>query len=150
MVSSGTGVKMSLNSKICLCLPLLEWILDSNCSQKVVQFKILILIQFKVTRFGNMQHISSTKLCGVEGWSENVKLFSTVDCFKHLSTRAITWKEIFTLLRIFSYSASYSLGSKRCRSSSSINFTFLISSSWQYFKPDKRSTKLRHGDQSFV
>ena len=127
-------LKMSL-------IPLLEWILDSNWSQKVVQFQVFSS-KGKITIFGNLQLISSTEVGGVEDWGENVKLFSTVDCFKHLSTRAITWKEISSLLRIFSYSTSYSFGSKRFRSSSSINFTFLILSSWLYFNPDKRSTKL--------
>ena len=122
-------------------IPLLEWILDSNWFQKVVQFKVFPS-NGEIINFGHLQLISSTELGGVEGWGENVKLFSTSDCFKHLSTRAINWKEIPSLLRIFSYSTSYSFGSKRFRSSSSINFTFLILSSWLHFNPDKRSTKL--------
>ena len=77
-------------------IPLLEWILDSNWSQKVVQFKAFPS-NGEITDFGNLQFISSTELDGVEGWGENVKLFSTADCVEHLSTGAITWKEICSL-----------------------------------------------------
>ena len=116
MVSSATGAKNDLkyeNLSMSL-IPLLEWILDSNWSQKVVQFEVFPS-NGEITNFGNLQLTSSTELGGVESWGENVELFSTVDCFKHLCTRAITWKEIYSLLRIFSYSTSYSFGSKRFR-----------------------------------
>ena len=105
MASSATSGKNDLkyeNLSMSL-IPLSEWILDSNWSKKVVQFKVFPSNR-EITNFGNTQLISSTEVGGMEGWGKNVKLFFTVDCFKHLSTLAITWKEISYLLRIFSYS----------------------------------------------
>ena len=116
--------------------------LDSNWSQKVVQFKVFPSYG-EISNFGNLQLIYLTEVGGVEGWGEYVKLFSTFDFFKHLSTGAITWRGISSLLRIFSHSTLYSFCFKRFRSSSSVDFTFLILSSWLYFNPDKRSTKLK-------
>ena len=80
MVSNATGAKNDLkyeNLSMSL-IPLLEWILDSNWSQKVVQFKVFPS-KGEITNFGNLQLISSTGVGGVEGWGENVKIFSTVD-----------------------------------------------------------------------
>ena len=57
--------------------------IDSYCSQKVVQFKVLP--SGKITNFGNLQLSYSIELDSAEGWDENVKLLLTVDCFKHLS-----------------------------------------------------------------
>ena len=91
MVSNATGANNDLkyeNLSMSL-MSLLEWVLDSNWSQKVVQFKVF-LSKGEITNFGNLQLISSTWVGGVEGWGENVKLFSTADCFKHFSTQAIT------------------------------------------------------------
>ena len=57
-------------------MPLLEWILDSNWSQRVVQFKVFPS-NGKITNFGNLQLIFSTEVGGVEGWAENMKYYCT-------------------------------------------------------------------------
>ena len=69
-----------------------EWILDSNGSQKVVQFNVFP--SEEIPNFGNLQFIYSTELNSVKSWGENVKQFSTIDCFKNRSNWTITWKEI--------------------------------------------------------
>ena len=74
MVSNATGAKNGLkyeNLSMSL-IPLLEWILDSNWSQKVVQFKVFPS-KGEITNFGNLQLISSTGVGSVEGWGKNVK-----------------------------------------------------------------------------
>ena len=130
MVSSATGAKNDLkheNLSMSL-IPLLEWILYSNWSQKAVQLEVFPS-NGEITNFVNLQLISSTELGGMEGWGENVELFYTIDW-------AMTWKEISYLLRIFSYSTSYSFGSKNVFHQLILP---LILSSWLYFNPNKQS-----------
>ena len=90
---------------------------------------------WKITNFGNLQFSYSIELGSAEGWDENVKLFLTVDCFKHLS-----------LERKYPPGKKFFHAQKRFRSSSPINFTFLILTeriSWLNFSPYKRSTKTK-------
>ena len=66
MVSNATGAKNDLKyEKLSVSLiPLSEWILESNWSQKVLQFKVFPS-NGEITNFNNLQLISSTRIGGV-------------------------------------------------------------------------------------